>query len=88
MANKGLQKLRINNKLTQTQLAEKLGVSRSTIAKIENGKLTLTVKMIENIKFHFNIELHYTNNYMEDYSIIFLKKTGKYSIYQIPETAV
>lgn len=87
MANNGLQKLRANNKLTQTQLAEKIGVSRSTIAKIENGKLTLSVKMIDNIKFYFNIELHYTNNYMEDYSIIFLKKTGKYSICKITETA-
>ncbi len=47
--NKKIQKLRKENNLTQDQLAEKLGVSKTYIAKLENGKILPSVKDIKNI---------------------------------------
>lgn len=40
---------RIENKLTQKQLAEKLEVSRSNIAEIESGRIKGTVKFISKL---------------------------------------
>lgn len=47
--NKKIQKLRKENNLTQDQLAERLGVSKTYIARIENGKILPSVKDIKNI---------------------------------------
>ncbi len=47
--NKKIQKLRKENNLTQDQLAEKLGVSKTYIAKLENGKILPSVKDVKNI---------------------------------------
>ena len=47
--NKKIQKLRKENNLTQDQLAEKLGVSKTYIARIENGKILPSVKDVKNI---------------------------------------
>lgn len=47
--NKKIQKLRKENNLTQDQLAERLGVSKIYVARIENGKILPSVKDIKNI---------------------------------------
>ena len=47
--NKKIQKLRRENNLTQDQLAEKLGVSKTYIVRIENGKILPSLKDIKNI---------------------------------------
>jgi HTH-type transcriptional regulator/antitoxin HipB len=41
--------LRKEKKLTQSQLAEKLGMEKGQISKIENGKLNLTLATINKI---------------------------------------
>ena len=46
---KKIQKLRKENNLTQDQLAERLGVSKIYVARIENGKILPSVKDIKNI---------------------------------------
>ena len=48
--NKKIQKLRKENNLTQDQLAERLGVSKIYVARIENGKILPSVKDIKNIE--------------------------------------
>ena len=47
--NKKIQKLRKENNLTQDQLAERLGVSKIYVARIENGKILPSVKDIKNV---------------------------------------
>lgn len=44
-----IKKLRKEKHLTQTQLAEKLGVDKTQISKIENGKLNMTIQSINRI---------------------------------------
>ena len=41
--------LRKQKHLTQTQLAEKIGVEKGTISKIENGKFNLTLATINKL---------------------------------------
>ncbi|WP_414150869.1 helix-turn-helix transcriptional regulator [Acetobacterium carbinolicum] len=40
-----LKKIRIESKLTQSQLAERVGVSRNTISSIETGQFNPTAKL-------------------------------------------
>ena len=44
-----IKKLRKEKHLTQTQLAEKIGVDKTQISKIENGKLNMTIQSINRI---------------------------------------
>lgn len=44
-----LKKIRINKNITQTELAEKLGVDKSFVSNLENGKNNPTLSTITNI---------------------------------------
>ena len=49
MENKKLQEARKRAKLTQSQLAEKLGINRATISKYESGDISPTLEQLINI---------------------------------------
>lgn len=51
-----LKEARINKKLTQSQMAEKLSVSRSTYSNYENGIRTPSIEKIILIKKILNIK--------------------------------
>ena len=53
---KNLMKFRIDHDLTQTQLAEKLGVTVGHINQIELGNRKPTIEMLMKFKTVFNIE--------------------------------
>jgi|GEM_PF-1077590 len=44
-----LKELRKRRKMTQTELAERLGIGKGRVSKIENGKLNLTLSTIQKI---------------------------------------
>ncbi len=44
-----LKKIRTNKNITQTELAEKLGVNKSFVSNLENGKNNPTLLTITNI---------------------------------------
>lgn len=41
--------LRLKNKLTQSQLADRLGVEKGQVSRIENGKFNLTLASINKV---------------------------------------
>ncbi|WP_297097857.1 helix-turn-helix transcriptional regulator [uncultured Draconibacterium sp.] len=41
--------LRLKNKLTQSQLADRLGVEKGQVSRIENGRYNLTLASIDKI---------------------------------------
>nr|WP_319571674.1 helix-turn-helix transcriptional regulator [uncultured Draconibacterium sp.] len=41
--------LRLKNKLTQSQLADRLGVEKGQVSRIENGKYNLTLASINKV---------------------------------------
>lgn len=52
-----IKQIRENQRLTQTEFSEILGVSRSTIVKIESGEVELSKKMIEKLQNSFPKEM-------------------------------
>jgi transcriptional regulator with XRE-family HTH domain len=52
-----IKQIRENQRLTQTEFSKILGVSRSTIVKIEGGEIQLSKKMIEKLQNSFPKEL-------------------------------
>lgn len=52
-----IKQIRENQRLTQTEFSKILGVSRSTIVKIEGGEVKLSKKMIEKLKNSFPKEM-------------------------------
>ena len=50
-----LKKVRVEEKLSQNEFAEKLNVSRSTLMLIEQGKREVNTKVLEALKKEFNI---------------------------------
>lgn len=44
-----LKKIRTNKNITQTELAEKLGVDKSFVSNLENGKTNPTLSTITNL---------------------------------------
>ena len=44
-----VKELRTSKKLSQADLAKKMGKSQSTIGRIENGSVKLTISMLEQI---------------------------------------
>lgn len=54
-----LKQLRTSHKLTQTQLAEKLGLAFSTISMYERGERVPDFEIIEAIADYFNVSLYY-----------------------------
>lgn len=63
---------RVENKLTQKQLAEKIEVSRSNIAEIESGRIKGTVKFISKLSEVTNTPL---STWTNDVNIDTLKYT-------------
>jgi transcriptional regulator with XRE-family HTH domain len=55
-----IKKIREEKGLSQLELAEKMGVARSTISKIENGEFAFSVdyliKLSENLNFTIKLE--------------------------------
>lgn len=58
-----LKELRTNAKMTQQELADKIGVQRSTIAMIETDKNSITISMAKKLAEVFNIR--WTNFFNE-----------------------
>ena len=54
-----LKKLRKEKELTQEELASKIYVSRSLIARYENGTVVPTKENIEKLALFFNVKLSY-----------------------------
>lgn len=65
--------LRLSNSLTQEEFAEKIGISRSLVSKIENASLIPSAEIIKNICSKFNVSADWlldTNNNIElDYDL-------------------
>jgi putative transcriptional regulator len=56
--NNNIRKLRFNsNEMTQQELADKTGVTRQTMAAIENGKYSPTLELAFRISRVFNLPL-------------------------------
>lgn len=54
-----LKKIRKNEKLTQAQFAEKLGVTRGSISAYETGKKTPDIEFLDKVSLCFNFSLNY-----------------------------
>ncbi len=54
-----LRELRKENKLTTTELAEKLNISQSSISRWENGERRPNIKELYNIALFFNVTSDY-----------------------------
>lgn len=63
-----IKKIRLDNKLTQKQFAEKYGVTYQAVSKWENGKNIPDISLLKNISKDFNIDIsdlldgEYSNN--------------------------
>ena len=62
--------LRIKSGLTQQQMAEKLGLSRSTIGMYENGEREPSFEILEHIADLFNVDMNYLIGKTESTEII------------------
>jgi DNA-binding XRE family transcriptional regulator len=56
-----IKQIRENQRLTQTEFSKILGVSRSTIVKVEGGEVNLSKKMIEKLRTCFPFEFDKTS---------------------------
>ena len=52
---KRITELRVQNNLSQENLAEKLGISRSSLSRYEKGSRTIDIYVLNNILEIFNI---------------------------------
>lgn len=76
MLNEALRLIRVFHDLNQTQLAEKLGISRSHLSEIESAKKTPSMDLLSKYSEVFNIppsSLLYFSERLEDSS--FAEKT-------------
>jgi transcriptional regulator with XRE-family HTH domain len=55
MLNEALRLMRVFNDLSQKELAEKLGISKSYISEIESGKKTPTLELLNRYSDNFDI---------------------------------
>ena len=55
---KYLRKIRLDHKLTLTQMGAKLGIDSANLSKIENGKRDFDEKKIAALAKEFNIEIN------------------------------
>lgn len=62
--------LRAKSGLTQQQMADKLGLSRSTIGMYENGEREPSFEILENIADMFNVDMNYLIGRKESTEII------------------
>lgn len=69
-----LNQARINNKLTQEKLAEKLDVSVAFLSRIERGNSYISLKRLNQICSILNISESYVLNGVSEYSNTYLNK--------------
>lgn len=55
MERRNLKVFRIKNGLTQAEMAERIGVSRSTYSDIESGRRKCAVDFLRKIQVEFNV---------------------------------
>lgn len=53
-----IKELRHSNKLTQESLANKVGVDRTYINSVENGRRNISIKVLEKIVIGFNMNIY------------------------------
>ncbi len=74
-----LKELRLEKGLTQEKLANKLGINRTTIAKIESGDRDLTLDHIQRMSDFFGVPYDYllgkTNNRINTIQVIDMTNT-------------
>lgn len=63
-----LQKLRKSKRLTQEELGEKVGLARTTIASIENGRQAPTISMLQTLRDEFRVSYEYLIDGVEVFS--------------------
>ena len=51
-----IRKIRKQKKITQEQLADKIGVKRSVVSKYENGNVNITLEMIDKIALALDVD--------------------------------
>lgn len=56
-----IKSVRTEKKITQQQLADKLGVDRQYIWRIENGKINFTLDYLDKILNELNHVIHFSN---------------------------
>lgn len=54
-----IKKLRLEHNLTQDELAQELGISRSTIGMYETGKRKADYATLESLADYFNVDMNY-----------------------------
>ena len=80
--------IRIKHGLTQQQMADKLGVSRSTIGMYENGEREPNFETLELIADFFNVDMNYLigkKSDVEDYYLNPETKQIAQEIYDNPD---
>ncbi len=55
-----IKELRVSKGMTQEKMAEILGVDRSDLGKIENGKKRISGKIVDKIWYNFGVDVHDT----------------------------
>lgn len=68
-----LKELRINNSLSQKELAEKICTTNKNIWAYENGVATPPIEMLEKIATFFNVSIDYLIGREDDFGNITLK---------------
>lgn len=53
-----IKELRYSNNLTQESLANKVGVDRTYINSVENGRRNISIKVLEKIVIGFNMNIY------------------------------
>lgn len=60
-----LKVFRKNKKISQSQLADRIGVSRDTIARLESGRARMYLELIEKIAHELNVQILELSNKVE-----------------------
>jgi len=61
-----LKELREASQLSQSQLAERLGVSRGSISFYENGERTPDIVFLDSVASYFNVPIDYLMGYADN----------------------
>ena len=64
-----VKKLRLDHNLTQDELAQVLGISRSTIGMYETGKREADYETLELIADYFNVDMNYLIGWTDEHMI-------------------
>lgn len=78
MININLKRLRKNNQYTQEEVAEKINVSRQSVAKWESGESFPDINSCVKLSKLYNVTLDDLVNYSEEESGIAIPPKGKY----------